>query len=197
MKKLAQNRPHIFGVSLVKQPRCKRMDAAVTRVAKGHEVIKRVVPAVPFMAKARAVNVMNVRPVTVAALPASKAVAFQGLQMVPIAMLGDQPAKVRALRRAVEGARAFAFAGRSADVAGKFNAAVRARFGARIARVIGLAAAIAGLGVEFGFRVLVPRLTGAATNLGRVINAKFSIALDALSDCSRGFHINILARGCV
>jgi hypothetical protein len=197
MKKLAQNRPHIIGVSLVKQPRCQRMDAAVARVAKRHEVIKRVVPAVPFMPKACAVNVMNVRSVIVAALAARKTVALQGLQMVPIAVLGDQSSKVRASRRTVEGARAFAFAGRSANVAGKFNAAVRARFGTCIARVIRLAAAVAGLGVEFGFRVLVPRLTRAATNLSRVINAKFSIALDALSDCSRCFHINVLTRGCV
>jgi hypothetical protein len=197
MKILVQNLSHIFGVSLVKQPRCERMDAAMTRVAKRHEVIERVVTAIPFMAKARAVDVMNVRPVSVATLPARKAVALQRFKVVPVTMLSDQAPEVSAPRRTVKRARAFAFAERSADVAGKFYAAVRARFGARIARVIGLAAAIAWLGIKFGLRVFMLRLTRAATNLGRVINAKFSIALDALSDCSRGFHINVLARGCV
>ena len=197
MKILVQNRPHIFGVSLVKQPRCERMDAAMTRVAKRHEVIERVVSAVSFVAEAGAVNVMNVRSVIVAALAARKTVALQGLKMILISVLCNELCAVATSCRTVKHVGPGARDHSSADLAWKRSLTRFAAHRSIVARMELFAAAVTSLGVSFGAHISPTSLTGLASRLNRMMDGKGRRAGDAGSCLTSFFHARKLSYGCV
>ena len=197
MKILAQNCPHIFGVSLVKQPRCQRMDAAVARAAKRHQVVQRVVSAVSFVAEASAVNVMNVRNFVVATFPAPKIVSSQRLKMVLMPMLCDELCSVATSGRTVNHVGAGSRDHSSADLAWKRSLTRFAAHRAIVARMEFFTATIASLCVSFGAHISPTSLTWLASRLNRMMDGECRRAGDAGSCLTSFFHARKLSYGCV